>query len=63
LGAVIIGPSAVLVMEDRFSDQRPEVILVGRTERRDRQLDQIIQIARMIRADVHQVRRTGGIRH
>jgi hypothetical protein len=38
----------VLVMEDHLSGQRPEVVLVKRAERRDRQLDQGIQIIRMV---------------
>lgn len=53
LGAVVVGPPAVLVLEDRLSGQRPEVVLVERAERLDGQLDQCVQVARMVRADVH----------
>jgi hypothetical protein len=48
LGAVVIGPLAVLVMEDHLSDQWPEVVLVKRAERIDRQVGQSIQIIWMV---------------
>jgi hypothetical protein len=55
LGTVVIGPLAVLVLEDHFSDQWPEVVLIKRAERGDRQLGQSMQITGMVRADVHGV--------
>lgn len=52
-GAVVIGPPAVLMMEDHLAEQRPEMVLVKRAERRDRKLGQGVQIACLVGTDVH----------
>jgi SAM-dependent methyltransferase len=55
LDAVIIGPPAVLMLEDRLPELRPEVVFKEWAERRDRQADQSVQIARMVSTDSHEV--------
>src|SRR5262245_3116943 len=55
LGAVVIGPPAVLVTEDRLSHNGPEMVLVKRAELLDGQVGQSVEIARKVGPDVHGV--------